>query len=218
MAGIRAELKAWDESEHPREPAGSSEGGQFAGGGGGSGGAEGGSQSTNGGKVEFTKDEKTAIGTYISDSTDINNYYRNKGEGNKEYDAAISSLNNAIKKGTISTEGAVWRGISECKIARDLRKDHNAEKMIGNNVPLGGFQSTTTDENVAYEFVAGYDSQIVLEITLPKGSHALDMVPFAQNFAKQKEVLLREGNFKITGVERPRRGPLYVKGTYVESA
>jgi len=58
-AALLARLRAWDESQHPREPAGSSEGGQFAGGGDG---GETSSSSSTGGKkkveiADFAKDD-----------------------------------------------------------------------------------------------------------------------------------------------------------------
>jgi hypothetical protein len=214
-------LRDFDESKHPRgQPENA---GQFGSGGGGGDDTAPAAPAEQAAPADygFSKKEKDVIGSYITSSEKINKYYRDgqkdkSGKSNKELDAAIDSMNSALKKSALGADTTLFRGISECPAARELRK--NAESMIGKSVPLGGFQSTTYDEDIALEFVSGYNSKVVLEITAPKGTHAIDMQPYADNFAKQKEFLLGEGSLKIDSVERTGSGSavLYVKGTYKE--
>jgi hypothetical protein len=216
----RPQLKDWNEEDHPREPAGSAGGGQFTSGGGG-GGGESAEASSDPAAQQYglSKAEHAAIGNYINDSTDLNKYLRSGKGGDEEFDAMAKALTSAIDKRELTADAVLWRGISECKIARDLTKaaTKDPKSLIGKEVPLGGFQSTTYDENVALEFVSGgYSNPVVLQISVAKGAHALDMVPFADNFAKQSEFLLKEGSLKITKVTQEEDMPIYIHGTYSE--
>lgn len=217
--------REFDESKHPRGQPGNA--GQFGPGGSGEGSAEGGgtNESQAAPDYGFSKQELGAINAYIDDqsvigSSDINKYMRNgfkdeNGKPNKQAEAAIASMNSALKKCVLGADTSLWRGIAESKFSRDLRKDHNAEKLIGKDLPLGGFQSTSLDENVALDFVSSYSSQVILEIKAAKGTNALWMEPYAANFAWQREMLLGEGNLKVESVTRGKgSAALYITGTY----
>jgi hypothetical protein len=184
-------LREFDESKHPRVPAGSSGGGQF-----GEGGGAGADPSE---PVDLTPEEQASITYYQGDKgfEAINGSLR-KGNSPGEHAKRLSS---AIGKHRLAQETVVYRGFGNTlskKLADMWRDKEPGDPPI--TFVDKGFVSTSSSKKVAESF-----SKNTITIKLPKGSMALPVTD--RKNAHEKEILIDRGTkFKITNMRKTAAG------------
>jgi hypothetical protein len=221
--------KAFDESQHPRgQPENA---GQFGSGGGGS-------ESEAAPAAEtapqqgvpnemFNPQEQHAIVDYIDNAKRINGFYRNPSgkdpagkawsvEAKKALKAQIDTINSALKKSQLSADVTLYRGFGVGTTASDLIA--KGKSLVGQTLPLGGFQSTSQSKDAVKEFIGSGVTQkmnkVIMEISVKKGTPALDMQPFAKDeFKYEQEILLGHGSFKVDSVTSGKK-IMTIRGSY----
>jgi hypothetical protein len=148
-------------------------------------------------------DEAEAIKDYTSSGfRDINKALRSGEDTSLDMSNKIDNIRSAINKAPkMDKPITVWRGVSASAIGGsrlESNKDkinqflERASKNVGKNIRLSGFQSTTTDPNVASAFSTGSanDALAVFEISTEHGAPVGEMTDAPEN---EKEILLNEG-------------------------
>jgi hypothetical protein len=165
--GVRAR-KAFDESEHPRVPAGSPEGGEFASGGGGGESKPLVPENTEAFEPQWDKikNEATAsrlqfaIKTWVSENfAEINHSLRHGSAGrDDEMDRTIKSLDDVFQYAVATPRNyLVYRGMGP------------SHHTVGEEWQDNGFVSTSTSRSTANAF-AETNGGYLVEITIPKGT------------------------------------------------
>jgi hypothetical protein len=203
---IEIELRDWDESKHPREPAGSPQGGQFTGGGGGDDdlgsmalGGEDRNITASTRKVDKLRDEmgvvyddlplgqRQALDMYTLDSFDFNQRARQHGTG--PVGAWIENLDGLVTSHTLPHDVTVYRTVGWQRTQAIL----NHEK--GDAFSDAAFMSTTLDKS-KIDRPGSY-----IEIQVPKGSRAFP-VGSLSNFPEEAEILFpRDSRLEIISHE-----------------
>jgi hypothetical protein len=185
------------------------------------GGGDGGGDATAGGAAPssaHTDTEKQTLKAYTATegSVKINKFMRADDKSKysektrKELQTQVDTIRGAMKKNEIGKPGTVFRIIAPGKVAKDL--DKNADKLVGQKLPLGGFQSTTTKWKDATNFARASAAHIAMVMELPAHTPVIDMTKYSQY--KEHELLLDEGNFTVTKVERSDEGWVNIYGNY----
>lgn len=202
--------KEWSEKDHPR-----AENGEFGSGGAGKKSAGAKSKSAppaQSGIVKqsgkLTEQQHVDMKDYKEGGyRDLNSYLRG-GETRPavaaEYEKQAKRMDGAIAKSKLAKDTSLYRGIQHPALAA------NAEKLVGREVDVASFQSTSTDSRVAADFAGKSKGGVVFHITAKAGTPALGMDQFeTHGNSGENEVLLgRGGKLKITGVDRS--GPIPV--------
>ena len=134
-----------------------------------------------------------------------------------------NSINSAVKKSTIKTDGVVYRGIKSPELFE------NAEKLIGKDIPILTPQSTATDAGSAVgwsgltrlksgKFLsADPGKSVVFKIRTKKGQHALNMESLSIGNTAEREFLLGSGGkYKVAEVRNLTDGAGNVTGKVIE--
>lgn len=199
--------KGFDESQHPRD-----DHGRFDDGTGGS----------SEGQQQLTRNQQEALDTYQSRAYhDIQATLRGSADGigglnqqqQSEMREVAGHLDAAVLATSLSEDTNVYRGINvyQSNPLHDIKP--------GAEFTDRGFVSTSRSKDVAVEF-AKRSSQgaqkIVFEISLKKGSHALDVSQHvhSENAATEKEMLLGSGTrFRVLSVGKLEgsRGVKHIK-------
>jgi ADP-ribosyltransferase exoenzyme len=188
--------RAWSEAEHPREPAGSAEGGQFAGGAG----------ADSSRPVDPSKPSKTLT---PQEQESITYYQGHKGfeaingslrKGNPPGEHA-KRLSSAISKHHLAQETIVYRGFGNTlskKLADMWRDKEPGDPPI--TFVDKGFVSTSSSKKIAESF-----SKNTIMIKLPKGYNALPVVD--REMAHEAEILIDRGTkFRVTNMRKTAAG------------
>jgi hypothetical protein len=152
----------------------------------------------------FTESEKEAIANYAGDwYQDINRRLRGERleEGDyseHEVDQTIKALDSAMEKSTLKESMVVYRGMdAEALGGLQFNRD-----LPGTVITPGTFVSTSRSRAIAEEF-AGYKNvtrPVILELSLPKGIHALEPASVSNMDKRFQEITLnRKVKFKVTG-------------------
>ena len=172
--------------------------------------------------TEHSDKEKQALRDYAATegSVKINKFMRAEDKSKysdktrKEMQAKIDTIRGAMKKNEIGQPGAVFRIIAPSKTATEL--DKNAEQLVGKTLPLGGFQSTTYKWKDATNFARASAAHVAMVMDLPAHTPVVDMTKYSKY--KEHELLLDEGKFTVTKVERvPDSNWVNIYGTYAAS-
>lgn len=198
-------IKAFDESKHPRQPAGDETGGQFA--------------VTGGGGIEADAVEFDDSGNPKS-GTDINRYWWHEAKMDKwrqglttdELEArnqyiglGYHEFNKALRKGSANPE--IMRNVRTlAKSLKPLNENAIVYRGINGEVPEimktgaiirdRAFVSTSLDKQIALRFSKS-DTRAVARIRVPAGTR----VGYA-NHSEEREIILSPGSkFKILKIE-----------------
>lgn len=111
---------------------------------------------------------------------------------------AVDELTAAIDRSTTTRDATVYRGLTEFAFNR-----HFADLHVGDIVQDAGFTSTTRHTSVAESFT--YPSGVIVEIQVPKGTHALPMeqvpdMPSNANRAEQEVILQRGTRYRVDAI------------------
>lgn len=133
------------------------------------------------------------------------------------------SINRAIKKSEMKTDGVLFRGIKSPELFE------NAEKLIGKDIPIPTVQSTATNAGSAIgwsgllrtktgKFLSANPGQsVVFKIRTRKGQHGLDLESLSIGNTAEREVLLGSGGkYKVTKVRNLTDGSGNVTGKVIE--
>jgi hypothetical protein len=199
----------FDESKHPREPAGSPEGGRFTSGGGGGG-------TDLGEKAGYDRKAITAAAKEIISGGDdvseasgspvdiyqspafkaINAALREGGDlsqnvgrgGDATIESVVKGVDEAVASGTLKEPIVTYRG-GGAGLADGLE--------VGATINDKGFVSTTLNSQVAAKFARG-DNPTIVKMELPAGHHG-----YLYKFDADNELLLgRDSKFTVTAINK----------------
>jgi hypothetical protein len=194
------EEKDWDESKHPRVPAGSAGGGQFGEGGGGARDAEDVSEFDTGEKVLYHSDSRPGVQMYsgLGNSFTINAALRDNdtSELAPELKQTIKDLDSEIDHSKTTADRVITRGLHGWSAI-----EHFVEP--GTVVKDNGFMSASRNEAWAKKTFGsarhGFEGALI-NISVPKGSKMLTVAG-----SEEDEVILPRGtalkikDAKVTG-------------------
>lgn len=132
--------------------------------------------------------EHDAIQRYQGAGYGLINGWLRKGKGYDSEQQAVSRIESAIDKAPpIDKDTVVWRGFGYPKLKTDPAK---ILSLNGNVYYDKGFISTSVDPSVAH----GFESGVLVRITLPKGTRAAYLGHFNNgHFESEREYLLQRG-------------------------
>ena len=204
--GLPFVYDAWEENKHPR--AGNGEFGK----GGGKAAKPSASAKSNVVKqhAKLTEQQRIDVKDYKEGGYKILNSYLRTGKSPDGWSASslnaeAKRLDGAIAKSSLQKDTTLYRGLQHPALAA------NAEKLIGREVPVDSFQSTSTSQEEAERNYAGFgNGAVVFKINAPAGTKAINTSEFeSSGNSGEDEVLLgRGGKMKITGVDRSGRVPV----------
>lgn len=185
---LETELKAWDESKHPREPAGSSTGGQFS----------------------------NAVAEYQGTSFDaINNELRY--DKPDKYKNTISELDKASTDVTDNVlyrglDGDFTKTlVNKYKIIDSKNLSELQSKLVGRELVDKSFMSTSSDLSIAADFARdkGKGQGTILQISGKKQGINVSKYLKNRKTIKEKEFVIKRGSkMKIENVGLSKTGKL----------
>lgn len=209
-------MDEWQENKHPRAGNGQFGYGGGSAGGSSSSGAQNSQSETVAQRGKLTEQQHVDMKDYKEGGfRDLNAYLRG-GQTRPgvatEYDKTAKRMDAAIAKSSLKQDTKLYRGIDHPLIAA------NAEKLIGRDVDVATFQSTSTDSRVATDFAGMGKGAVVFQINAKAGTPALGMDQFeVLGNSGENEVLLgRGGKMRITGVDRSGSVPV-ILAEYIAS-
>lgn len=150
-------------------------------------------------RYEFTSAQNKAITDYTGSSyKPMNKYLRNGVETDDHNKAKIKNLTEAIDETSTQEAIVTYRGLGNSAYQSFLQQGgvKSADSLIGATITDKGFVSTSFLKTTADSFSG---SNVVMEISVPKGAKAL-MPNGKSQFDGEAEVILQRGaKFKITG-------------------
>ncbi len=165
----------------------------------------------------LTQEERQAVSDYGYNylSAESNGYLRGEPDKYQDYQLdsikeQIRKLDQAIEKGSIPDDIILYRGVGKDYLGVDFS---NPEALIGTTVKEGGFMSSSGESEVAETYGRG----VVLEMNVPKGTHAayVDLVQSTGDELREyfqedgdagniEYLLERGGQLKFTGYKREK--------------
>lgn len=122
-----------------------------------------------------------------------------------------NKVNDILSRSPLSSDMTVYRGVHPNSEFLSGISTH-PEKFVGKTIPAVGFQSTSS--NPHQSIVRGGGSRTVLmEVHVPKGSHAVPFSGVKGMNDVQQEVLLGEGNYKVRSATGGHIVADYVEGS-----
>jgi SPP1 gp7 family putative phage head morphogenesis protein len=163
-------------------------------------------------KKKLNDIEKWAVEDYSGDGfMDLNEYLRNPGKVKDSLDVEnfenkAKNIRSAIAKSVVNKDTYVARGINS-RVFDDMLKSGVSE------MPLSGFQSTTTSMKMAQQYAIG---GTVMRIKIPKGSNAayLNKLGLARNVNESEVLLPDSGKYVIKGYSEKEDGRMYIDVEY----
>lgn len=161
---------------------------------------------SGGGSIDLSPLERQALSSYQGIGfEDINKALRQQVnmEG-VDFDSEIVPIDRAMQKSVLDKDIRVWRGVWDYKQTYGV---DDIEDLVGAEIKDLGYLSTSTDRNVAEEFVSFGDETnkkaLLLEIAAPKGSRAVHMLEATGEASGEREILFDRGSkFRILRVEK----------------
>lgn len=141
---------------------------------------------------DLTEDQQEALTNYTLNSDGINAKLRNgHGGGDDDLDAVF-------KKSKTPNDMTVYRGI-----------DYDPEWSVGEEVADKAYMSTSKGKTTALGFATNHgktNGGVVVKISLPQGSSAIDMNPASTSYAESEILLPRGTKFRIVDVDEDDEG------------
>lgn len=216
-AALRGAVKKYS-PDQPRVPAGSPEGGEWTSGAGGIGGGasvggpggetEGGGASAPQARLrrKLSDQQHVILQDYQQGGYGpINEALREGGDGG-QWAADVRTLDGAIARGVTTAPQTVYRGTTHEGLHR-LVAAGKADGLVGRELTMPTFVSTTSDRAVAASFGAHEQHQVIYRISVPKGVRALPVgIATASHINDEESELLlpRNSRFRVTGVGSAR--------------
>lgn len=150
----------------------------------------------------FTEDEVSSLRRYTCGEDGvygkINRYMQADGNlpTDKELEKMISNIRSGMTKSTSAEEITVYRGIKNDFLFEGLLKGKK-------DVAIDSFQSTSVTREISSERYAGHEpgKSILMKITVPKGTHCIDVSRISAAPQPEDEILLNAaGKFSVKSV------------------
>lgn len=160
---------------------------------------------------KMTGADKDALNQYFNtvDGFLVNQLIRLGKVGDQEkFESYLPKITAAIGKGRLKENTQVLRGASfdTASQSTGLSKEEilkNPEKLVGKTLTEKGFMSTTTDQHEADVYGSGQSGGMIYHMTLPKGSHAVDIHEIEDDDDETNEIVVQRGaNLKVTKAEK----------------
>lgn len=151
-------------------------------------------------EANLSEEEKASLVAYKKDSNPINEELRSPDYFASDSGAFpfVRRIDDAISKSTVPDNVFTYRGINQAV----FKKEHKVVgSLVGNIIDDKAFVSTTLHRKQAlsWSWMNGSELGVVLEIALPKGSHALYMDDPSIMDRGEYELLLPRGTkFRVT--------------------
>lgn len=156
----------------------------------------------------------------------INTYLRNPKEvyiyrnfNKQEIEKQIQGIDAAISKFDLPNDIVVYRGTNIMEFGKDLNDIEDLKKLIGEEITLTGYSSTSTDKGVADR---DFDGEVLIEYNIPKGKGKGAYLEFISTMKdldedqKESEFLLkRNSKIKINEVEERQDGKILVSAEVI---
>ena len=110
-------------------------------------------------------------------------------------------LESATARETIAADITLYRGIGEPAAEQWRRRG----LRVGQKITDPGFMSTTADPVVANLFADVPPDGLVLKISVPKGSFALNVAPYSQYPGDREYLMPRNTTIRVLGYEAATR-------------
>lgn len=196
----------------------------------------------------LSDNEIEALDSYKGGSWDYSTYEYAKSNPFGPVAQHYNTMDSAINKGVLNEDIVVHRGVrfqlEDVKVpktnwtpARTIKAQKDPfDGAQGTNVHIAGFVSTTTSPESAAVFAREIEpmvtgkaspkqSRYIIELNVPKGSHAIDLSNYGGSGVLQKvasgeqEILLpRNGTMRINSIGDPVNGVRTIQADWIEQA
>lgn len=156
-------------------------------------------------EASLSDDEKSSVKGYTDSTYDmINTYLRNPKEARylksfnqAEVEKQIRDIDSAIDKFELDDDIKTYRGTNLIEFGRDIYSADDLKSLIGKEITMKGYSSTSTDISVSENDFAG---EVLIEYTVPKGKGrgaymdyitAIDNVP---DDRRESEIMLKRNS------------------------
>ena len=174
-------------------------------------------------EASLSDDEKVSVKGYTDRTYDmINTYLRNPKEARyfRSFNQAavekqIREIDSAIDKFELDEDIKTYRGTNLIEFGRDIYSADDLESLIGKEITMKGYSSTSTEISVAED---DFDGEVLIEYTVPKGRGrgaymdyvtVIDNVP--DNDRESEFVLKRDSQIIIDEIKTREDGKIIVK-------
>ena len=198
-------LRDWDESKHPREPAGSPEGGQFGEGGGGAAPAAAPAPAP---LAPLSKEQKRSVNYYQGQTGyhTINHALRHSKELKPQVEAHVKMLDDVINRFRASQPFNVYRGV-KYDMVEELEKQWKEWQKDKSKPPPIFTDKAYLSTSFRKEAAAVYNPNNIITIKLPKGQHVFDVASQHMGHEGESEILLPRGmKFKVISLKDVQHG------------
>lgn len=171
----------------------------------------------------LSADEVEAVKGYTDRTYDIiNTYLRNSKEAKyfksfnqEKIEKQIRGIDSAISRFELDKDITTYRGTNLLEFGRDVYTEDDLKQLIGKDIVLKGYTSTSTDMSVANE---DFDGEVIMECNIPheKGVGAyMDYITEINNVPEERResefMLKRNTQIVINEVSTRQDGKIIVK-------
>ena len=174
-------------------------------------------------EASLSDDEKVSVKGYTDRTYDmINTYLRNPKEARyfRSFNQAsvekqIREIDSAIDKFELDDDIKTYRGTNLIEFGRDIYSADDLESLVGKEITMKGYSSTSTEISVAED---DFDGEVLIEYNVPKGKGrgaymdyvtVIDNVPDSDR--ESEFVLKRDSQIIIDEVKTREDGKIIVK-------
>lgn len=171
----------------------------------------------------LSADEVEAVKGYTDSTYDIiNTYLRNPKEAKyfksfnpEKIEKQIRGIDSAISRFELDKDITTYRGTNLLEFGRDVYTEDDLKQLIGKDITLKGYTSTSTDISIADGF---FNGEVLMECFIPKSKGLgayMDYITEMDNVPddeRESEIMLkRDTQVVIDGVNTRQDGKIIVK-------
>ena len=174
-------------------------------------------------EASLSDDERVSVKGYTDRTYDmINTYLRNPKEARyfRSFNQAsvekqIREIDSAIEKFELDDDIKTYRGTNLIEFGRDIYSADDLESLVGKEITMKGYSSTSTEISVAED---DFDGEVLIEYTVPKGRGRgayMDYITVIDNVPdsdRESEFMLkRDSQIIIDEIKTREDGKIIVK-------
>ena len=144
-----------------------------------------------------------------------NIYFRTKSFNQEEIEKQIRGIDSAISRFELDKDITTYRGTNLLEFGRDVYTEDDLKQLIGKDITLKGYTSTSTDISIADGF---FNGEVLMECFIPKSKGLgayMDYITEMDNVPddeRESEIMLkRDTQVVIDGVNTRQDGKIIVK-------